>query len=88
VGAGPDAALVVAVTPLGREVAVVGLLRAVVALLLETAAVVVVAGWLGAAVVVVVSAPRAVVLVVLLGAPAMANWPPRRNEGGPLWVSL
>jgi hypothetical protein len=27
-------------------------------------------------------------LVVLIGGPATANSPPRRKEGGPLWVSL
>ena len=39
-----------------------------------------------AAVVAVVSVPGALELVVLPGGPATANWPPRRNDGGPLCV--
>ncbi|HYH51657.1 MAG TPA: hypothetical protein VEG38_19105 [Acidimicrobiia bacterium] len=42
----------------------------------------------GAADVVVVSGAAAVEAVVLLGAPATANSPPRRNEGGPLSRTL
>ncbi|HKY76971.1 MAG TPA: hypothetical protein VJS45_12575, partial [Acidimicrobiia bacterium] len=42
----------------------------------------------GTAVVTVVSAVGTPEVVVLSGAPAMANWPPRRNDGGPLWVIL
>jgi hypothetical protein len=73
-------------------VAVVGLaapgLRAVVAVVLDGAAGPVVPGWAAAPVVAVVSAGAAAVELVLLGGPATANWPPRRNEGGPLWVNL
>lgn len=87
VGAGPDAARVVVVA-LAAEVTVPGLaargLRAVVAVVLDAA---VVPGC-AAAVVADVSAVAAVELVVVLGGPAMANWPPFRKDGGPLWVSL
>jgi hypothetical protein len=74
-------------------VAVVGLaapaLRAaVVAVVLGEAVGPVVPGWAAAVVVAVVSAVEPVELVVLEGAPATANSPPRRKEGGPLWVSL
>jgi hypothetical protein len=60
-------------------------LRAVVAVVLDAGAVP--PGWAGAGVV-AVSAAAAVELVVVLGGPAMANSPPFRNEGGPLWVIL
>jgi hypothetical protein len=90
VGAGPDAARVVGVAR--AAVAVVELaapaFRAVVAVVLGAAVGPVVPGWAAAAVVAVVSAVAPVELVVLEGAPAPANSPPRRKEGGPLWVSL
>ena len=61
---------------------------AVVAVLLDEAGPVV-PGWAaGAPVVAVVSAAADVAAVVLGGPPALANWPPRRNDGGPLWVNL
>jgi hypothetical protein len=83
---------VVAVAPARLEVAVVGLvtpgLRTVVEVVLDDAVVPVVPGWAAVAVVAVVSAVAGDELVVLLGPPAMANWPPRRKDGGPLWVRL
>jgi len=92
VGAGPDAARVVGVDAAGPEVPVVGpgvaALRAVVAVVLDGAAGPVAPDWAAAPVVAVVSAAAAVVEVVELGPPVAANWPPRRKEGGPLWVSL
>jgi hypothetical protein len=82
---------VVGVAP-GPEVAGEGLaapvLRVVVAVVLGAAFGPVVTGWAAAAVVAVVSAAAPVELVVPGGAPATANPPPRRKEGGPLWVSL
>lgn len=92
VGAGPDGARVVAVPAAEREVTVVELARplrrAVVAVLLGAVAadVGVDGGAEAAAVVAVVSVPGALELVVLPGGPATANWPPRRNDGGPLCV--
>jgi hypothetical protein len=91
VGAGPDGARVVVVTPPARAVAVVALAeldwRAVVAVVLGAGVEPVLSG--GAAVVVaVVSVAAAVELAVLVGGPAAANWPPRRKDGGPLWVSF
>jgi hypothetical protein len=93
VRAAPDEARVVAVAAVGPDVAVVGpaepVLRAVVAVVLDDALEPGVPGWAAAAVVAVVSAVATVEVVVpLLGGPAVANWPPRRKEGGPLWVSL
>jgi hypothetical protein len=58
----------------------------VVAVVAGAAAPVVAVGA-AAAVVAVVSTAAAVELVVP-GAPALANWPPRRKDGGPMWVSL
>ncbi|HEV7862875.1 MAG TPA: hypothetical protein VGR20_09250 [Acidimicrobiia bacterium] len=91
VGAGPDDALVVGVAPAGPEVTVVELaapaLR-VVAVVLEEPGGAVGPGWVAGTVVAVVSAVAAVELVVAPGAPALANSPPRRNDGGPLWNSL
>jgi len=80
VAAGPEVA-VVALTPATA-------LWAVVAVLPGEAAGPVLAGRLAPVVEVVSGLAGAVEAVVLLGAPAMANWPPRRNDGGPLWVSL
>lgn len=90
-GPGPEAARVVVVDAAARVVAVVELARpdlpAVVPVVADdTAAPGTAAG--GATVVAVVSAVGTPDVVVLLGGPAMANWPPRRNEGGPLWVTL
>jgi hypothetical protein len=72
-----------------REVTVVGLaaLR-VVAVVPGARLEPVAAGAVGAVVVADVSLVLTLELVVLSGGPAMANWPPRRNAGGPLWVSL
>jgi hypothetical protein len=81
---------VVGVLAAGPEAAVVGLavpgLRAVVAVVAAAVGLVVPAG---AAVVPVVAVDSTAALgAVLGGAPETANWPPRRKEGGPLWVSL
>ena len=86
-GAGPDAARVVVVA-LGRADVTVVLAVAlrVVAVVAGAALETVVEGWV-AAVVAEVSAVSEE-LVVLLGGPATANWPPFRNDGGPLWVIL
>jgi hypothetical protein len=90
-GAGPEAARVVVVALADRVVTVVELavpeLRAVVPVVAEVA---VAPGTAigGAAVVPVVSAVGATEVVVLPGGPATANWPPRRNDGGPFWVIL
>ncbi|HEU5449328.1 MAG TPA: hypothetical protein VFW57_09980, partial [Acidimicrobiia bacterium] len=90
-GPGPEAARVVVVAPGARVVAVVELvcpgLRAVVPVVADDATEPGTAAG-GAAVVAVVSGVGTPEVVVLFGAPAMANWPPRRNEGGPLWVIL
>src|SRR5581483_8562975 len=89
VGTGPDAARVVGVVARGPDVAPeVAALAAVVAVVLEDAGAV--ADGSAAE---VVGVPPVVPVVasvddVELGAPATANWPPRRNDGGPLWVSL
>jgi len=92
VGTGPDAARVVGVAARGPDVAVVApgvaALAAVVAVVLDDAGAV--ADGSAAAVVAVAPVVPVVASVdeVELGGPATANWPPRRNEGGPLWVSL
>jgi hypothetical protein len=90
VGAGPEAARVVVVAPAGRVVTEVEVacpaLAAVVPVVADDAADPGTAAG-GAAVVAVVSAVGAPDVVVLSGGPAMANWPPRRNEGGPLCVT-
>jgi hypothetical protein len=88
VGAGPEGARVVVVTPVGPgpgavvDVAPPPADRVVTAVL-DGAGSTATPG--GAAVVVVVST-AAVNVVVLFGAPATANSPPLRNDGGPLWV--
>ena len=87
VGAGPDGARGVAGVAWADSVVVLVLadpaLRAGMAVVLDDGAVA--PGGAGAAVV-AVSAAAAVELVVVLGGPAMANSPPFRNDGGPLWV--
>ena len=92
VGAGPDAPRVVVVAPAARDVTVLGLappdLRAVVAVVPDARLWAVVAGAVGAVVVEELSAVAAVELVVVLGGPAIANCPPFRKDGGPLWVIL
>jgi hypothetical protein len=85
VGAGPDAARVVAVVAVARDVVVL-VLAAWRAVVLDAGAGVVAPGWTGA--VVAVAAGSAVELVVVPGGPAMAKSPPFRKEGGPFWVSL
>jgi hypothetical protein len=89
VGAGPEGARVVAVTPVAREVAVVGAgLALPVVALVEGTVELAVTPATAAGVLVVVSMLAAVELEVLPGGPATANSPPRRNDGGPLWVIL
>jgi hypothetical protein len=90
VGAGPEAARVVVVAPADRVVTVLelaGPVRVVVAVVADDA---VEPGTPigGAAVVTVVSGLGRLEVVVLPGGPATANCPPRRNDGGPLWVIL
>jgi hypothetical protein len=91
VGAGPDRARVVDVAAAERDVTVLGLAapraRAVVAVLLDDAGAVL-PGTAAGTEVIVVSDVAAVMLLVLVGGPATANWPPRRNDGGPLSSSL
>jgi hypothetical protein len=90
VDAGPDAARVVTVVAVAPRVAVVELtapaLRVVAVLDDEAGAAF--EGTAAAMLVVVVAPGSAVELVVLLGGPAIAKEPPRRNDGGPLWVIL
>jgi hypothetical protein len=87
VGAGPEPARVVVVTPAARaEVTVVGAAAAFRVVTVVLGALEAVVEGCVAAVVADVSVTTSVELVVLLGGPAMANWPPRRNDGGPLWV--
>ena len=80
----------VAVVALGPEVAVVTALapRVAVVVVLDEAGPVA-----AGSVMTVVAGPPDVSVVapvddVVLGVPATANCPPRRNDGGPLWVSL
>jgi hypothetical protein len=86
VGAGPEAARVVVVAA-ARVVTVVGLAARAVVAVLEDDPGTGFDGTAAAMVAVVVAAGSAVELVVL-GGPALANSPPRRNDGGPLCVSL
>jgi hypothetical protein len=87
-GPGPEAARVVVVAAAALVVTVVELAALRVVPVVADDAVDPGTAMGGAAVVPVVSAVGRPEVVVLLGGPAMANWPPRRNEGGPLWVIL